>query len=415
MVRYGAPGVYVREVAGGTRPISPVGTSTAAFIGTAPSDAALNDATAINNWPHFVRTYAPQGGTSGALARAVAGFFDNGGSRCYVVNVVPDSPLAGGGRRAGLAALDGYAEDISILAAPGRCTPADYEALLAYCEDPQRQSCVAILDPPEGVEEIEQLLTVATAALPPGGRRREPAEGETPAALAGGDPPGGLRPRASDYGALYFPWLVVSDPLTGEQVTCPPSGHLAGVWARTDALRGVHKAPANEAVRGATNLTYRVARQEQELLNPAGVNCIRFFPREGIRVWGARTLAEESSEFRYLSVRRLFIMLRESIARGTNWIVFEPNDERLWNSITCNVSAFLTQVWRDGALIGRTPEEAFFVKCDEETNPEESRNNGEVITIIGVAPVKPAEFVVFEIAQRSPERAGEQAVGGRRV
>jgi uncharacterized protein len=179
----------------------------------------------------------------------------------------------------------------------------------------------------------------------------------------------------------------------------PPSGHVAGIWARTDGRRGVHKAPANEVVMGALGLTYRVTDAEQAELNPRGVNCIRFFAREGIRVWGARTLAASSSEWRYLNVRRLFNMIEESIAESTRWIVFEPNDVTLWKSIRRDVSAFLTRLWRDGALMGTTPEEAFFVQCDSETNPPEVIDAGEVHTVIGVAPVKPAEFIVFRISQ----------------
>jgi phage tail sheath protein FI len=173
---------------------------------------------------------------------------------------------------------------------------------------------------------------------------------------------------------------------------------MAGVWARTDAARGVHKAPANEIVRGALGLTYYLSKAEQELLNPAGVNCIRFF-RDGIRVWGARTLAASSSEWRYLNVRRLVNVIKESIIENTRWIVFEPNDYTLWKSIRRDIGAFLTLLWRDGALMGRTPEEAFFVKCDEETNPPEVIDAGRVVTLIGIAPVKPAEFIVFRISQ----------------
>jgi phage tail sheath protein FI len=183
------------------------------------------------------------------------------------------------------------------------------------------------------------------------------------------------------------------------------------VWARSDTLRGVHKAPANETVRGALDLTYQVTRQEQELLNPAGVNCIRYFTAEGIRIWGARTLAAESSEWRYLNVRRLFNMLEESIAGGTRWMVFEPNEYGLWRSIRRDISAFLTRVWRDGALLGRTPQEAFFVKCDEETNPPESIDAGQVVALIGLAPVKPAEFVVFRLSQ-SVGATRTEIVGG---
>jgi phage tail sheath protein FI len=174
---------------------------------------------------------------------------------------------------------------------------------------------------------------------------------------------------------------------------------VAGVWARNDDTRGVHKAPANEPIRGALNLTYRVTREEQGTLNPKGVNCIRYFSGEGIKVWGARTLDDAASEYRYVNVRRLVNMLKESIAEGTRWVVFEPNDFQLWKSITRDVRAFLTRVWRDGALLGRTPEEAFYVKCDEETNTPERIDAGEVHCEIGIAPVKPAEFVIFEIRQ----------------
>jgi phage tail sheath protein FI len=152
-------------------------------------------------------------------------------------------------------------------------------------------------------------------------------------------------------------------------------------------------------VRGALDLTYRLTRDEQGVLNQAGVNAIRLFSREGIRVWGARTVAASASEWRYLNVRRLFNMIEESIADNTRWIVFEPNDRTLWKSIRRDIGAFLTRLWRDGALMGRTPEEAFFVKCDEETNPPDVIDAGQVVTIIGVAPVKPAEFIIFRISQ----------------
>jgi phage tail sheath protein FI len=181
-------------------------------------------------------------------------------------------------------------------------------------------------------------------------------------------------------------------------INVPPSGHIAGIWARTDATRGVHKAPANEPIRGALNLTYHLTRAELGELNQAGINCIRFFAQEGIRVWGARTLADDP-EWRYLNVRRLFNMIEESVAENTRWIVFEPNDYTLWKSIRRDISAFLTGLWRDGALMGQTPEQAFFVKCDAETNPPDVIDRGMVVTLIGIAPVKPAEFIVFRIAQ----------------
>jgi uncharacterized protein len=204
----------------------------------------------------------------------------------------------------------------------------------------------------------------------------------------------------SRFAALYYPWLKVFDPASGQTITVPPSGHVAGVWARSDAERGVHKAPANEVIRGAIDLQTSLSKGEQDLLNPIGVNCVRAFPGRGIRIWGARTLSSDPA-WRYLNVRRLFNYLEESILLGTQWVVFEPNDDRLWSSIRRNVTAFLTEEWRRGALFGRTAEEAFYVKCDRDNNPPESIDLGQVICEIGVAPVKPAEFVVFRLAQFS--------------
>ncbi|MDH6108483.1 phage tail sheath protein FI [Kitasatospora sp. MAP12-15] len=204
----------------------------------------------------------------------------------------------------------------------------------------------------------------------------------------------------SRYAALYYPWIKVFDPASGRNVMVPPSGHVAGVWARSDAERGVHKAPANEIIRGAVDLEIRLSKGEQDLLNPIGVNCVRAFPGRGIRIWGARTLASDPA-WRYLNVRRLFNYLEESILLGTQWVVFEPNDDRLWSSIRRNITAFLTEEWRRGALFGQTAAEAFYVKCDRDNNPPESIDLGQVVCEIGVAPVKPAEFVVFRLAQFS--------------
>ncbi|HUQ61683.1 phage tail sheath family protein [Lentzea sp.] len=202
----------------------------------------------------------------------------------------------------------------------------------------------------------------------------------------------------SKYATLYYPWIKVYDPSTSDNIFVPPSGHMAGVWARTDAARGVHKAPANETVRGAVALQTQLTKAEQELLNPIGVNCIRSFTGRGIRVWGARTLSSDPA-WRYLNVRRLFNYLEESILDGTQWVVFEPNDDALWARIRRTIAAFLVMEWRKGALFGLTPDEAFYVKCDRETNPAEAIDLGQVVCEIGVAPVKPAEFVIFRLAQ----------------
>lgn len=394
MATYLAPDIYVEEVSAGARPIEAVGTSTAGFVGQAPNASArVNEPVALNNWTEFVREFAPEGSRSTPLSHAVYGFFLNGGTRCYVVNVGTGG-IAGGGRtRSGIDVLE-QVDEVAIVAAPGYTDAASYDAVISHCE--KMRDRVGILDAPERVDNIDLLTQVATAA-PARRPRGEEGAGETPAA-----PQGGLRARQSDggYAAYYFPWIVVRDPLApANLVAVPPSGHMAGIWARTDNTRGVHKAPANEAVRGALDLTYRLTRDEQGVLNQAGVNAIRLFSREGIRVWGARTVAASASEWRYLNVRRLFNMIEESIADNTRWIVFEPNDRTLWKSIRRDIGAFLTRLWRDGALMGRTPEEAFFVKCDEETNPPDVIDAGQVVTIIGVAPVKPAEFIIFRISQ----------------
>jgi phage tail sheath protein FI len=210
-----------------------------------------------------------------------------------------------------------------------------------------------------------------------------------------------LKPRdenESMYAAYYYPWIKVYDPLTKLYKPVPPGGHVAGIYARSDIERGVHKAPANEVVRGVKELEFQVTKGEQDILNPRGVNCIRFFPGRGIRVWGARTLSSNTL-WKYINVRRLFIFIEESIEEGTQWVVFEPNDQKLWARVKQTITQFLTGVWRSGALMGTTAEEAFFVKCDRSTMTQDDIDNGRLICIIGIAPVKPAEFVIFRIAQ----------------
>ncbi len=204
----------------------------------------------------------------------------------------------------------------------------------------------------------------------------------------------------SKFATMYWPWVQVFDPVSGANRFIPPSGHMGGIWARNDDTRGVHKAPANEVVRGAISLQTQITKAEHDLLNPVGINCIRAFPGRGVRVWGARTLSSDA-EWRYLNVRRLFNYLEESILLGTQWVVFEPNDHQLWARINRTISAFLVNEWRKGALFGTTPDEAFFVKCDDETNPAEGIDAGQVVCQIGIAPVKPAEFVIFQLSQFS--------------
>ena len=207
--------------------------------------------------------------------------------------------------------------------------------------------------------------------------------------------------RRSQFAALYYPWVMAPNPRNaGRPIAIPPSGHIMGVWARTDEARGVHKAPANETPKGIVGLAYNCNFREQELLNPVGINCIRSFQNRGIRIWGARTLAEPSdTAWRYINVRRLISYLEKSIELGTQWVVFEPNDQDLWQRVKRVISNFLTDLWRVGALAGATPDQAFYVKCDAQLNPPESVMMGRLFVEVGVAPVRPAEFVIFRVSQ----------------
>jgi phage tail sheath protein FI len=209
----------------------------------------------------------------------------------------------------------------------------------------------------------------------------------------------------SDHGqaTIYYPWVKIADPINkGQLMLVPPCGHVAGVWARVVVERGVHKAPANESLFGVVDLEYDVTKGEQELLNPNGINCIRSFPGRGIRVWGARTLATVGNpSWKYVNVRRLFNYLEQSLERNLQWVVFEPNDHDLWGRVSRNITAFLFTEWKEGKLFGTVPAEAFFVRCNAETNPQEMIDLGRMYCEIGVNPVKPAEFVIIRIGQWS--------------
>lgn len=217
--------------------------------------------------------------------------------------------------------------------------------------------------------------------------------------------PSNLDPRNNNdtkYGAFYYPWVVASDPLTGARKTLPPGGYVCGIYARSDNTRGVFKAPANETVAGALDLEFDIDHGTQEILNPRGVNVIRRFPGRGIRVWGARTLSSDPL-WRYVSVRRLFIFIEASIYNSTQWVVFEPNDARLWARVKQTLTLFLRTQWREGALFGEKEEEAFSVAVDRETMTEDDILNGRLIIEVGIAPVRPAEFVIFRVFQKTQE------------
>ncbi|WP_139999753.1 phage tail sheath family protein [Paenibacillus paridis] len=275
----------------------------------------------------------------------------------------------GPGKRTGIQAFVDN-DQVSIISVPGVTEPAVQLALVAHCEN--LGSRFAILDIPREKTKVQDVLT-----------HRDIFD--------------------SSYAAMYNPWLQVFDPLEKRNIFVPPSGSVAGVYARSDSTRGVEKAPANEVVRGVTGLDVQYNKGEQDILNPKGVNLIRSFSGQGIRIWGARTTSSNAL-WKYINIRRLFIFVEESIKAGTNWVVFEPNDERLWARVHRTIDAFLTRVWRGGALQGSSPSEAFYIDISSNTMTQDDIDNGRLICMVGIAPVKPAEFVVFRITQKTNEQ-----------
>ncbi len=271
---------------------------------------------------------------------------------------------AGPGKRTGIQAFIEIS-DVSMMAVPGITIPDVQLSLVAHCES--AKSRFAVLDIPRTKKKVDEILEYKDMF-------------------------------DSSYAAMYHPWLEVFDPLAKKSFYLPPSASMCGIYARCDLTIGVHKAPANEVVRSCTGLEYGYNSSEQDRLNPAGVNLIRAFPGRGIRVWGARTCSSNGN-WKYVNVRRLFIFLEESIKANTNWVVFEPNTELLWTRVQRSVELFLSSVWRSGALAGTAPNEAFFVDIGRSTMTQDDIDNGRLICVIGVAPVKPAEFVIFRIGQ----------------
>jgi phage tail sheath protein FI len=497
--------VYVEEIPSANKPIEGVGTAVAAFVGLAPG-GPVNTPMRISNWTQFAKIYGdpvnPDNGPfmeGSYLAHSIYGFFQNGGSVCWVVRVGSDD---GGGAapRAALpaasdksveafravslagvtepvtvdvseepesAAKDGEAtykltvtagdqtesheglslkkgraniatkvnaasklikiEDVSASLPETRVAPGSY-TLSAPAQKPdtvdagQFEGDVARRSGMGGlaaVDEVTMLVMPDIMTLANNGDDTQirDLQGKmiAHAEMAGDrmailDAPPNLLPQDvldwrmntagydSKMAALYYPWIEVMNPLTKRPMMVPPSGHVAGVWCRVDGTRGVHKAPANEVILGANGLGFQITQTEQGALNKVGINCVRAFSGRGIRIWGARTLSSDP-EWRYINVRRLFNYVSESIMEGTQWSVFEPNDKMLWMRLRASVTSFLKLVYRSGALFGATEAEAFYVKCDAETNPPEVVEAGQVICEIGIAPVKPAEFVIFRLSQ----------------
>ena len=292
-----------------------------------------------------------------------------GGSDGSVQKLTADTYLGkddGPGKRTALQAFQENSS-VSIMAIPGVTMPEVQSALIAFCEN--KKSCFAILDIPMELTKTNDVANFRDM-------------------------------YDSTYAAMYHPWLQMFDAGAKRPAYFPPSGAMAGIFARSDNERGVHKAPANEVVRGCTGLSCSYNNGEQDILNPVGVNLIRAFPGRGIRVWGARTISSNGL-WKYINVRRLFIYVEESIKASTNWVVFEPNSETLWSRVTRTIETFLATCWRDGALAGSSPDQAFFVECGPTTMTQDDIDNGRLICQIGIAPVKPAEFVIFRITQKT--------------
>jgi hypothetical protein len=330
------------------------------------------------------------------LAHAVRAFFKEGGRKCYVARIVNGSSDKGSdGNQPGPADYEGVEtlidgvktktglrsfedlDDISIVAAPGATfdfgnVGGNYHAeaitriLISHCE--QMRYRVAVIDSVNGHDTGKVKAYRSTFN--------------------------------SKYAALYYPWIGTVDPLTGKKIEIPPSGSVCGIYARVDSERGVHKAPANEEIRLASGFEFDINRQQQSILKPLGINCLRYFKSRGYRVWGART-ASSDPEWKYINVRRYFAYLEHSIDRGTQWTVFESNTAALWDKVRQSIEDFLFNEGRQGRLAGTRPEEAYFVRCDRSTMTQGDIDNGRLICEIGVAPVRPAEFVVFRIGQKT--------------
>lgn len=349
MPEYLVPGVYVEEFPGKARSIDGVSTTTAGLIGLASRARPSIELTSFSEFKRLVGEDC-----SLYLALAVKNFFDNGGQCCHVARIAATDSLA--------SALDTLAVDkISILCCPDEPSiPNAAQLMAAHCEQRKDRVCILQSVQPSVPDENHQV------------------------------------PVHSAYAAYYYPWLSVSAP-DGASVTIPPCGHIAGVYARTDLEHGVWKAPANATIEKVDSLSQDITDAQSKLLGARGINPLRRFPDRGIVVWGARTTSEDP-EWKYVNVRRLFIFLEQSIYRGLQWVVFEPNQAPLWAQVRVTIENFLAAQWRSGALSGDKPEEAYFVHCDRTTMTQTDLDEGRLVVIVGVAPVRPAEFVIVRIA-----------------
>jgi uncharacterized protein len=333
-----------------SHPIAGVATSVAGFVGIA--SAGSTAAVAIGSFAEFETAFGNW--ITGFLSYAVKGFFDNGGNQCFVATITSAQAIDDG-----LSAL--ASENISILACPDEHQLADAAAkITAHCEE--RKDRFAILQSPP--------VAPTVASHHP--------------------------PVDSSYAAYYYPWLHVTSFDGSTLVAVPPCGHLAGVYALTDSENGVFKAPAGRAIAGVQGLSQTLTESDAGILNGRGIDTLRVFPGRGSLVWGGRTTSSDP-EWKYVNIRRLFIYIEQSIQQGLQWTVFEPSAPPVWQMATVAVQSFLADLWRSGGLVGAKADEAFFVRCDRTTMTQDDIDNGRLVMLVGVAAVKPAEFVIFQI------------------
>ena len=393
MAEYVTPGVYWQDVFPPPQP--PFLTGIPAFLGYArgsgrPGEDFINEPQLLTLWPHFAQLYGVPP-DAGYLAYAVRGFFENGGFMCYVVRL-NDGVDAKSALQDGLEAVAAL-ESIDLVCAPD---------IMRRTSDPDSRTLVEVTELQRAVLHhcqalgnrfaILDTLNIPDVVGPAAATDTSAEEVSAPVSVQE------QRQRlSSQYGAIYYPWLVVPDD-AGNPMSVPPSGHVAGIYARSDQRMGVHKAPANEPLTGVLDVRRQLTESDVGQLNAMGVNSLRAFPGRGIRVWGARTLADDTDPTsNYVNVRRLFVTVSRWLERFMANVTFEANDIRLWMRIMREVSAYCDDLFRQGALKGRTAAEAFYVKCDSDTNPAEVIDTGMVVTEVGLAPIVPGEFIVVRI------------------
>ena len=387
---YKSPGVHIESAGDRYIALDKVETGVTAFLGVTPQ-GPRNEPTRVGSFEQYEKVF---GYDDSFMTAGLRGFFDNGGATAYIVNVAPEGGLDPtpddyigllGNEPRGLQALERI-EHVDLIVAPDLM--GQYRKSVGF-QQPEQVLAVqrAIVDHCEKMHDRFALLDSL-----PGHSMQEAVEWRGH--------------FDTSHASFYFPWIKVRK---GEAVLdpLPPSGHIAGSIARADRIDGVHRAPANQKLDGLVDVAQRIKKRDRDYCFDHRINTLVAFPGRGIRVWGARTLSSDQA-FMQINVRRLFILIRKSIEKYAQWVVFEPNEPALWKRITRSVDVFLNDLWRQGALVGGVQDEAFYVKCDDETNPPEARDAGQLLCEIGIAPVKPAEFIVVRIHQFTRERTDQE-------